>query len=71
MSRWYCEECDHFQPSNPSTCDRCGHPILEPAGVHEDGPEQSQDNRFWAAVALGLALVLGFAVGLVMYLSVV
>lgn len=71
MSRWYCEECDHFQPSNPGTCDKCGHPILEPVTVRGDSPEESQDSGFWAAVALGLALALGFAVGLIMYLSVV
>jgi hypothetical protein len=71
MPRWHCEECGHVQPSNPGTCDSCGHPILEPVSVREDGPGEGQDGKFWAAVALVLALVLGFAVGLVMYLSAV
>ena len=71
MPRWHCEECGHIQPSNPGTCDSCGHSILEPVSVRDSDPEKPQDGVFWAKVALGLALVLGFAVGLVMYLSAV
>jgi hypothetical protein len=71
MPRWYCKDCGHVQPSNPGTCDSCGHPILEPVSVRETDPQRPQGGVFWAKVALGLALLLGFAVGFVMYLSAV